>query len=105
MQVEQYICDGGALMIGKRGFTMSLSNNVGDGKYSVYLYSSDAEFYRANPHIYRWLGSVKGDNINIYYYDCLDDAELSASECILFTLTGSYFIYRSDEGDFAFVRK
>lgn len=103
MKEYKYGCDGGCLAIGTKVCQMHIPNDIGDGQYSVFVYTlkDDARDVEDNDRNWKWRGTVEGTRINVYNYDCLIPSEMS--ENVLCTLSGRYAIYVS-RGDIALVK-
>lgn len=84
------ISDIGSVKIGIDGqFTLDVPNGYGDGDTAVII--CDKDEYK--PEDYALWASVRGNNINIYDYDCSDE--------VVETLSGKYGIYvAGDRGVF-----
>ena len=84
------ISDIGSVKIGIDGqFTLDVPNGYGDGDTAVII--CDKDEYKPENHAL-W-ASVRGNNINIYEYDCSDE--------VVETLSGKYGIYvAGDRGVF-----
>lgn len=88
----KYECDGGTIMIGNATSRACFPNGYGDGRFTVEV--STEKTYPSNMH---WLGTVEGDNLHIYDYDCLHGEDVMDNEHILFTLpTGRWAVYVKD---------
>lgn len=94
-----YECDGGSLKIGAGGFSAAFPNFMGDGEHVCHV----LEGYRSiRPDICLegdWVfeGTVKGDEITVYEYDCGDEP--------LFQLKGRYGVYaKKNSGDMCLVK-
>lgn len=88
MKKNTYSCDGGCLMFGNASFRFNLPNGFGDGRHKVYISNNEDDI----PKEAKWVGTVSGDAINVYNYDCYNTlGELC--ENILFTLHGKYGVY------------
>ena len=92
MKKYRYSCDGGTIMIGNSLSRACITNNFGDGLHSVFVYDKNDNFDSTG---WEFKGTVEGDNINVYDYDCLHGDELSDPEHILCTLTGRYAVFVS----------
>ncbi len=93
---KKYECDGSTIMIGTKDFRVFLPNGYGDGAFTVRVIKTDKQkqqFYKQQD-TWKWVGTVEGDQIHIWNYDCLDDKELTEDN-ILYTLQGRYAIYRN----------
>lgn len=89
MKKYRYSCDGGTIMIGNSSSRVCITNNFGDGLHSVFMYDKNDDFDSTG---WEFKGTVEGDNINVYDYDCLHGDELNNPEHILCTLTGRYAV-------------
>ena len=92
MKKYRYSCDGGTIMIGNPSSRVCITNNFGDGIHSVYVYDENDKFDSIG---WDFKGTVEGDNLNVYDYDCLYGDDLSNPDHILCTLTGRYAVYVS----------
>lgn len=92
MKRYRYSCDGGTIMIGNPSSRVCIPNNYGDGTHYVYVYSATDKF---NDDRWNFKGTVEGDSINVYDYDCLHGDDLINPKHILCTLTGRYAVYVS----------
>ena len=96
---KYYGCDGGTIMIGTKECRSCFPNGYGDGEFSVEVISTEKQKKEFNKNYkkWNWLGTVEGNEINVYSYDCLDQSEIeNTKENILFTLSGRYGIYRNN---------
>ena len=92
---KYYDCDGGTIMIGNENSRACFPNGYGDGCFSVRVIDTEEQKKKFNEDYKKWnyLGSVEGNEINVYAYDCLRDEDLKNKENILFTLSGRYGVY------------
>lgn len=91
-----YGCDGGSIMIGNASSRVCITNGYGDGSHYVYVRGLNHP-QRYGPEGYRFVGTIQGDNVNVYDYDCLSESELEKPQHILCKLEkGRYAIYVSD---------
>lgn len=89
----KYECDGGTIMLGNEGCRVCIPNNYGDGEFTVEI-SDDRDAKLVDRM--DWKGTVEGDNIHIYSYDCLHGDDEEDKDYILYTLpAGRYAIYVS----------
>lgn len=94
-KVYHYMCDGGSLLIGNETMRASFPNNFGDGEWEIRI---EDEVKLINHSDYEFLGTVQGNKINIYEYDCPSTRDLTDPKCILCTLSGKYAVYASRGG-------
>lgn len=92
MKCYRYSCDGGAIMIGNPSSRVCINNDFGDGLHCVYVYDDNDKFDSTG---WDFKGTVIGDNINVYDYDCLHGDDLSNPDHILCILTGRYAVFVS----------
>ncbi len=72
----EYSCDGGCIMLGNKTSRVCLPNGYGDGCFTVEVRDlASGDFTMTTG--YDWLGTVEGDNIHIYDYDCLRGENLN----------------------------
>ncbi|MBP5463374.1 MAG: hypothetical protein J6Y20_14810 [Lachnospiraceae bacterium] len=90
---RRYGADGGCLMIGNGSCRFKIQNGIGDGEHRLTVLDTEEPCPDYND--WEWLGTVEGDAINVYEYDCISPEELPKS--VLLTLRGRYSIYRSRE--------
>ena len=95
---KYYDCDGGSIAIGTRNCTAHFPNGYGDGTFSVRVVSTEKDRKKFCKESANWdyCGSVEGDEINVYAYDCLRGDELEQKANILYTLSGRYGVYRNN---------
>ena len=93
--MKYYSCDGGTVMIGNKNFRVHIPNGYGDGDFSVKIVKTAEQREAFNKEYDNWdyKGSVEGDEINVYSYDCLRGEELDDKRNILYTLSGRYGVY------------
>ena len=93
--MKKYDCDGGAIAIGTKGCVAHYPNGYGDGTFSVEILKTDEQLkkFRNKYRDWRFVGSVEGNEINIYSYDCLHGEELEDKANILYTLSGRYGVF------------
>lgn len=92
----KYECDGGTIMLGNETSRVCIPNGFGDGRFTVEVRDSESRDYKYTNNM-RWYGTVSGDNIHIYNYDCLHRDELTDDDNILYTLPeGKYAVYTSN---------
>lgn len=91
MKRRKYGCDGGCLLIGNGSCRFHIPNSFGDGDHTVFVLSKEEA--RPDDHDWEWVGSVEGDSIHVFKYDCLGGQELVDN--IILTLKGRYSVYRS----------
>lgn len=92
-KIYHYECDGGALLIGNRGVQCSYPNNWGDGEWEVEVRNKKEEFKYNDHDKYTFSGSVRGDAIKVYSYDCPDTNDLKDPNFVLCTLKGRYAVF------------
>jgi len=78
-----YACDAGSLKIGNEGFSVLISNGVGDGEFN-WAVTTDM------PTDMDLQMCVQGERLFIYDYDC------KGGEPICGPLTGSFMVYSRD---------
>ncbi len=88
MKKIRYSCDGGAVCIGTRNARTCFTNGYGDGTFTVTVYEGGDRF---DSDGWNFVGSVEGDTINIYDYDCYTNDECDNN--IALTLSGRYGVY------------
>ena len=96
--MKKYDCDGGSIAIGTKGCIACFPNGYGDGAFSVRIVNTDEQRKKFcdNKDDWKYVGSVEGDEINVYSYDCLQGEELEDRSNILYTLSGRYGVYRNN---------
>ena len=88
-----YGCDGGTIMIGNETSRVCLPNGYGDGQFTVTITTKKTYGKHKNQEM-EWLGTIQGNNVHIYNYDCLIESDLTDDNCILYTLPeGLWAIY------------
>lgn len=89
----KYGCDGGTIMLGNETSRVCFPNGFGDGEFTV-----EVNTEKTHPKYYDWLGTVQGNNIHIYNYDCIHGEDnLTNKENILYTLPeGRWAVYCRD---------
>jgi hypothetical protein len=86
-----YCCDGGTIMLGNETSRVCFPNDFGDGEFTVTV-TTKKTYGEYRNHEFKWLGTVEGNNIHIYSYDCPIEDELNDS--ILYTLPeGRWAVY------------
>lgn len=92
--MEKYYCssDIGSVTIGNETYRIAIPNIGGDGTTLCYIYDSETEYLRDRETTIEDFVTVVEGTFNIYSYDCTHGEK----EDILTTITGKYFIYRSD---------
>lgn len=91
-----YGCDGGTIMLGNETSRVCFPNDFGDGKFTV-IVNTKKTYGEYRNHEFKWLGTVEGNNIHIYNYDCLIESELTDNKSILYTLPeGRWAVYALD---------
>lgn len=103
---RKYSCDGGCISIGTKDCRTNFPNGYGDGEFDAIVLETQEErrkYYYQNKMMEHstYRGSVTGDEIKVWNYDCLMEDELT-EENILFTLSGRYGIY-SNNGTVIFI--
>lgn len=91
----KYECDGGTIMLGNETSRVCLPNGYGDGEFSIEVRDLDDRDYSHNMN---WLGTIQGNNIHIYTYDCIHSG-LEDKENILYTLPDGRWAVYYNEGD------
>lgn len=92
----KYECDGGTIMLGNETSRVCIPNGYGDGTFIVEITDCESRDYRYSSNM-KWHGTVKGNNIHIYNYDCLGGDELTDDNNILYTLPeGRYGVYSNN---------
>lgn len=88
-----YSCDGGTIMLGNETSRVCLPNGYGDGEHRIEIRDIEDKDYSARDNM-TWLGTVQGNNIHVYDYDCLHGEALTSKEHILCTLVaGRWAVY------------
>lgn len=89
-------------MIGTKESRASFPNGFGDGEFEVSVVedTKDKETFHKQSG-WKWVGTVEGENINVYSMDCLNEDELDDS--ILYNLSGGFGVY-CREGDIVLER-
>ena len=90
MKKYNYGCDAGILLIGNKECLMYMPNGYGDGGFNVLV----AEQGDVVTEGFRFVTAIKGQDIKLYDYDCLDYEELD--EHVICTLSGRYGVYNYD---------
>ena len=89
----RYECDGGTIMLGNESNAVCFPNGYGDGEFTVEV-TTEKTYGRCGNVNLEWLGTVQGNNIHIYDYDCLYGKNLTDEKHILFTLPkGRWAVY------------
>lgn len=86
MKEYKYSADGGSIRIGNDNFSIRLSNDYGDGSFTVYIIDYD-EMGRLLAQGYNLVGEIRGE-CNLYDYD-----GVVYEGKIITTLKGVYSIY------------
>ena len=97
MQVLDYNCDGGCIVLGNSSFRAKLPNGEGDGTYNIYICHNQMDLEAAlyDLHVHKFeldFVSVVSGNINVYRYDCYHSNE-EFEKNILVNLNGVYRVY------------
>lgn len=105
---EYYDCEGASILIGTANSATSFSNGYGDGSFKVSILDKEdsiEQFKSEQFHYGRWdfVGSVRGEHINVYSLDYINGDELRDKRNILYTLSGRYGVYCKD-GDIVLVK-
>jgi hypothetical protein len=91
-----YECDGGTIMLGNETSRVCIPNGYGDGAFTVEI-TTEKTYGKLHGYKMNWLGTVQGNNIHVYNYDCLIADELTDNNCILYTLPkGRWAVYALD---------
>lgn len=98
--MRYYHCDGGTLLIGNETIQASFPNGYGDGKFPVDLIDTEEKKkqFKKDYMKWKWLGTVTGEEINVYSYDCYRGSELKDKRHILYTVSGILSVYRHVDG-------
>jgi hypothetical protein len=92
-----YECDGGTIMLGNETSRACFPNGYGDGEFTVTV-TTTKTYGKYRNHEFEWLGTVAGNNIHIYNYDCwASEDSLTDENNILYTLPeGRWAVYALD---------
>ena len=93
MKRKRYSCDGGTICIGTIEARACYTNNYGDGTHTVTVYSKNDCF---NGDGWEFKGSVEGQNIIVFDYDCLTDEDIKNENHVLFKLSGRCGVFAKD---------
>lgn len=95
--VKEYYSKRASILIGNSECQTAFSNGCGYGCFSVHVIEEKEIsncYYNLTDEDWKYVGSVHGDNINVYKYDYIKD--FTKAENILFCLSGNFQVFNKN---------